>query len=170
MQAFSTACTKFEDQHKSYDTVVINSSHGAYLLVKTAAPALDEDGQPCNKPIYSLLFSQYPDFLQDMFVRKRDADWERPSKEEIETKISVVASHWEDDIIQRNQQTGETRVVKSWVQTAITNHNSSFEKNLKRHGSIMRDGETMWRSGSSIFWLKEDPKNDDKFHIYYYSN
>ena len=170
MQAFSTACTKFEDQHKAYDTVVINSSHGAYLLVKTAAPALDEDGQPCNKPIYSLLFSQYPDFLQDMFVRKRDSEWERPSKEEIETKISVVASHWEDDIVQRNKQTGETRVVKSWVQTAITNHNSSFEKNLKRHGSIMRDGETMWRSGSSIFWLKEDPKNEDKFNIYYYSN
>lgn len=170
MQAFSTSCTKFEDTHKAYDTVVINSSHGAYLLVKTAAPALDEEGQPCNKPIYALLFSQYPDFLQDMFLKKRGDDWERPSRDEIETKISVVASHWEADIEQRNENTDEVRIVKSWVKTAINKHNTIFEENLKRHGSIMRDGERMWRSGSSIFWLRDDPKNEGKYNIYYYSN
>lgn len=171
MQAFSVPCTKFADTHDTvYDTVVIKSSHGAYLLVKTAAPALDEDGQPCNKPIHALLFSQYPDFLQDLFLKRHEPEWKPPSKEDIETKISVVAAHWESDIEQRNEETGEIRIVKSWVKTAINKHNTNFEENLKRHGSVLRDGAKMWRSGSSIFWLRRNSAHKNLFDVHYYSN
>lgn len=168
-QAFSILNESPPEGWEPYDTTWVKSSHGAYVLVRTLLP-LNFKGDMRAVPGYAVLFSQHPDFLGRVFLRKNSDVRGKPPKEEIEAKLTVVAARYQHDILQTNPKTGDEYIVTAWMKTAIDHHTATFGKLLKRHGSIVKDSPTLLRSGSSIIWLRPTEKDPSQYDVLYYGN
>jgi hypothetical protein len=158
-----------EDIDKNFDTTWVKSPHGAYLLVRTELP-LNYQGTMQNYPGYAVMFSQHPAFLADLFLRRGEEGVAMPSKKEIEAKLTVVSARYEHDILQKNPKTGDEHIVTAWMKTSIDRHTATTGRLLKRHGSAIKEGESLYRSGSSVLWVKPTKKNPEEYDCYYYGN
>jgi hypothetical protein len=170
IQAFSIENESPPKQLDPYKTTWVKSPHGAYVLVRTKLPINLGNGMIESRPGYVLMFSQHPSFLARLFLRRNKPGNVIPKGKEIEARTSVIAARYERDIIQKNRKTGRKHLITSWVRSAINSHTITFEKLLKRHGAIIRDGKNLLRSGSSIIVLKQDKNNPDLYQPIYYGN
>ncbi len=158
-----------ERDDNPYETVWVKTPHGAYAIVKTFAPFKSKSGLE-SVPAYALLFSHDTAFLTNIFFAKpNDPQRPQPSLAEIEKGVMVVAGRYESDILREDVLHGQ-RVEMAWALAAIRQHTYITENALRIHGAILSTGKKVWRSGSSVFWLRESEKDSDLYHCYYYAN
>lgn len=169
---------------KQYETIWIKTSNGAYTVVKTLTvdpPAmLDKKAEAkVPEPAYVLLFSPDPSVLGKCFLTNKDGF--AHFSPEASSHIFVVSARRERDIAingdvpRSERQKKRHRLDFNWVRRHINQHSVQFDKSLRRHGIMLRDGDT-WRSASSAFWL-EPVKNEnlgteaeERFNVFYYAN
>ena len=180
---------KVKQFEQEYDTLMIKSSNGAYMVVKTKVPA-EVDGEIEMKDTHAIVFSQHPNFLSKVYLDKRDDNY--PSDEEIEQKITQLPARYEEDILRKDEETGTTNLMSSWILRDIRDHRTIFEKLLLDNGAIMeaknslidpefdkftfdqadflKNNFNIKRSSSAALWFERNKVEKDKFDCFVFVN
>lgn len=161
---FSIQVENVKNKEKPFDAIWLKTANGAYCVVETYAPIDLPNGNTILEPAFVVLASPDPVLLADVTLRGK-----KPPEGTPPHMIRVISGRYKKDIIPSASIESSTPELNfSWVREAIRRDRDVYQDSLIKHGVLTKDGNRIWRSGSSIIWAQK--ARDGNYDVYYYSN